>query len=181
MSCPACKHPITSLKTVPQLQRDLDKLLALRVKIYEKALVVKNKQEIDMGPVTKEGGRFYNCEEKYLLSKCSFYECWECKKPFFGGLVDCERELNIEATTKREDLLCKTCISKRIGVGQCLCKTHGHQYITWKCHLCCSEALFRCGMAYYCNRCHDGPDHKIRDCGGVDCPLGVSHPPASKD
>jgi len=33
-----------------------------------------------------------------------------------------------------------------------------------------------------CKPCHDlWPYEKVKDCGGINCPLGVAHPPASKD
>ena len=54
-------------------------------------------------------------------SKCAFYECHECKRPFFGGLADCERDLNMAETTKKEDLICKKCAIKHIGGGQFNC------------------------------------------------------------
>jgi len=53
---------------------------------------------------------------------------------------------------------------------------------------CCSVALFHCfGTTYFCNACHDEycrPPYnvvKLKDCGGVNCPLGVPHPPANSD
>ena len=46
-------------------------------------------------------------------------------------------------------------------------------------------ALFHCfGTTYFCKRCHDERwdlKNKTEDCGGVNCPLGVHHPPANKD
>lgn len=113
-------------------------------------------------------------------SKCAFYECFECKEPFFGGVVDCERDLNLAETTKREDLVCKACTLKKFGSGQGTCKLHGDFFITWKCCKCCSEALFKCGPMYFCDDCHEGGEGE-GDCGGVDCPLGVPHPPASNN
>ena len=114
--------------------------------------------------------------------KIAFYECHECQRPFFGGLADCERDLNMAETTKKEDMVCKRCIVKRVGGGQYNCKKHGHKYIAWKCSLCCSEALFRCGPTYFCDDCHHGNDDELTDCeGGPDCPLGVPHPPASRN
>ena len=48
-------------------------------------------------------------EDEYVMAKSAFYQCNECKKPFFGGLVDCERDLNLAEKVKKEDLKCKTC------------------------------------------------------------------------
>ena len=79
-------------------------------------------------------------------------------------------------------MICKACSIKQIGGGQFNCDKHGHKFITWKCHLCCSESLFRCGNRYLCQACHDDFGRcLVKDCGGVDCPLGIPHPPASKD
>ena len=97
-------------------------------------------------------------------------------------MIDCERDLSEEmANRRKEDLVCKKCTIKQIGGGQYDCKIHGHQHITWKCHKCCREATYYCGgMSYLCDKHHDvgGP---LEDCGGVDCPLGVPHPPANHD
>ena len=82
-------------------------------------------------------------------------------------------------TTKKEDLICKACAVKEIGGGQYNCPIHGHKYITWKCHKCCREALYLCGTAYFCEYHHDQVGEPSYDCGGVDCPLGVKHPPIS--
>lgn len=51
------------------------------------------------------------------MAKGAFYECYDCKKPFFGGEADCERDLNLAETTKKEDLKCKTCVMKNIKGG----------------------------------------------------------------
>ena len=134
-----------------------------------------------MAPVGKFQGRFFGQVEAYLLAKCAFYSCSKCAKPFYGGLIDCERELRLEMTTKKEDLLCKGCVAKTIDVGNCVCKEHGHKFITWKCCFCCKEALFRCGMTYFCDDCHRDGGKGGKDCDGINCPLGVPHPPASKD
>lgn len=180
LSCPTCKKPISSLRNVPQLKEPLRKLFELKSEIVQKAQKVKLKTDLDMAPVSQTQGRYYGREVDYLLAKCAFYECWQCKKPFYGGLIDCERELRLETTTTKEDLLCKGCVSKKIDAGSCYCQKHGHKHITWKCCFCCSEALFRCGMTYFCDPCHSRGG-VINDCGGVDCPLGVTHPPASRE
>ena len=141
MACPACKHPITDLSSWPQLQPELKKLLDLKKKVGEMTKKAVENELVDAVDADK---------------KCAFYECHECKKPFFGGQADCERDLNMAETTKKEDLICKKCAIKQIGGGQFNCPQHGHKYIAWKCSLCCSEALFRCGPTYYCDDCHSG-------------------------
>ena len=112
------------------------------------------KGKIDGKPLKDENSRWYQDIEGYLNAKAAFYQCHECKEPFFGGQVDCERDLRLAERVKKEELLCRKCTVKQIGGGEYTCKVHGHKYITWKCNFCCSEALYRCGSTYYCDRCH---------------------------
>ena len=55
----------------------------------------------------------------YALKRTAFYQCYDCKEPYFGGLVDCMREAqNAEqAETKKEDLKCQKCLLKDLGAG----------------------------------------------------------------
>jgi len=87
--------------------------------------------------------------------------------------------------TLPEDLLCKDCVLEQLGAGKDVCEKHGKAQIDWKCMYCCDVAVYHCfGTHYMCNRCHtgyggNGPEP--RDCHGVNCPLGIAHPPASKN
>ena len=117
---------------------------------------------------------------KFVMANAAFYQCHDCKIPFFGGQADCERDLDMAENTKKEDIKCKACNIKTIGGGVHNCPEHGHEHITWKCIYCCSEALFLCGITYLCKDHHDGLKKKIPEkCKGVNCPLGVPHPPNS--
>ena len=87
--------------------------------------------------------------------------------------------------TQKEDLLCQDCLLKTIGAGQTKCEKHGTAQIDWKCQFCCSVALFCCfGTHYMCESCHDNYDEEnmpLHDCNGIDCPLGIPHPPPHQD
>ena len=94
----------------------------------------------------------------------------------------------MEETATKEDLVCKDCHLEEFGAGNAQCSTHGTKHIDWKCIYCCNVAVYFCyGTHYFCQRCHDEyvtppKNHvEVRDCGGVDCPLGVPHPPANAD
>ena len=112
------------------------------------------------------------------MNKCTFYECNKCKQPYFGGIADCERNEMIEQNTKKEDLICYTCMrSKTVGdiYGQTWCQKHGDKFITWKCNRCCREALYHCGGTnYFCEFCHDGIDRPLNR------KPGAPEPPALK-
>ena len=98
-------------------------------------------------------------------------------------MIDCQQQLGLEESTSKDSLVCKDCQLKAYGAGTSHCETHGKAQIDWKCNFCCSVALFHCfGTTYFCKRCHDerwDTKKKTEDCGGVNCPLGMPHPPAS--
>ena len=54
------------------------------------------------------------------MHKCTFYECFKCKKPYFGGLIDCQQDMAMnegDEANKPENLLCQECLLKEIGAG----------------------------------------------------------------
>ena len=121
---------------------------------------------------------------------CTFYNCFDCKQPYFGGMQDCEQAMAAEDKTRAEDLLCKPCAWKALGLGQNMCVEHGNEFIDFKCMYCCSIGLFVCckGRYYFCTPCHNdimnGGKHKAKSkcTGGKDCPLGIpEHPQADDD
>ena len=150
--------------------------------------VAKN-QGVDKDERLSTAGDFYFGKPLALaLHSCSFYQCFECSKPYFGGMIDCQAELGVEEKATKEDLRCKACVAKAYGAGVDQCDKHGTDEIDWKCMYCCSVALWHCfGTTYFCNRCHDEfcqPPYnhvKVRDCHGVECPLGVPHPVGGED
>jgi len=138
--------------------------------------------------LNNENDAFFGKHQEYANQKCSFYQCNDCKKPYFGGMIDCEQEAaNAEQrTTQKEDLMCQDCLIKEIGAGTTECDKHGKEQIDWKCMYCCSTALFCCfGTHYMCEPCHDEYNRSmnppLKDCHGKNCPLGIAHPPPSKD
>ena len=148
------------------------------------ALEVAENQGLNHSERLVTAGDPYEGDLKGLaLHSCAFYECYECKKPYFGGMIDCQQQLGLEESTQKDSLVCKDCQLKAYGAGTSHCETHGKAQIDWKCNFCCSVALFHCfGTTYFCKRCHDERwdiKKKTEDCGGVNCPLGMPHPPAS--
>ena len=143
------------------------------------ALKEAKREGIDKeGRVMTEGDHYYNKPLEFAMHTCAFYECNSCKKPYYGGLIDCEEEMAQADEMKKENLLCLKCQKQAYSFGTTSCAKHGDEFITWKCMWCCSEALFRCcgNNYYFCEECHD-VGKKWEDCKGVNCPLGVPHPP----
>ena len=67
--------------------------MALDVKkqVEELAIKVGENQGILQEERLKDpNDHYFEKPLEFALHKCAFYECYSCKKPFFGGLIDCE-------------------------------------------------------------------------------------------
>jgi len=54
------------------------------------------------------------------MFKLSYYECYKCKVPYFGGMKDCEmnqEEAKNNGDYKKEDLVCAACSAVAVGGG----------------------------------------------------------------
>lgn len=109
------------------------------------------------------------------MFKCSYYMCFKCKAPYFGGLKDCDAGQQERQEHKPEELQCAKCSSVGIGAGVKDCKKHGTEYIDFKCKFCCSIALWFCwGNTHFCDPCHRvAGRNKVKPCKGPGkCDLG---------
>lgn len=93
--------------------------------------------------ITKIGDPYYNKPLEYALAIYSYYMCFKCKMPYFGGLKSCEnmqQEMKGNENFKPEELVCAKCSS--VGGGEQIenCLKHGTDYIEYKCRFCCSIA-----------------------------------------
>jgi hypothetical protein len=69
----------------------------------------------------------------------SYYPCFKCKKPYFGGKKACEGG-NEAQDFKAEDLVCPKCAAVGSGAGIKNCNKHGLDFIEFKCKFCCNIA-----------------------------------------
>ena len=186
MSCPQCNQQIEPRGVSKPIGQYLYPLMALKKRVESEALINAEKQGLlNNERLFNKDDVYYKQPQAYANDHCSFYECHGCKKPYFGGLVDCEMQMANEEQKdrKKEDFMCQDCLCKEIGVGTLRCDKHGTDQIDWKCQYCCSTALFHCGgNMYMCLPCHDEYVNNsgrmtLKPCKGVkDCPLGISHP-----
>ena len=189
MSCPQCNTEIDIKGVSRPIAAELGPLRGLKQKVEKEALINAEKQGILKDErLSNKDDVYYNQPQEFANARCSFYECFECKKPYFGGLVDCEilMAAQEQEEQKKENLMCQDCLLKEIGAGQTTCDKHGTEQIDWKCQFCCSTALFCCfGTHYFCEPCHDEYNRTMRpplkDCGGINCPLGIAHPAPNAD
>jgi hypothetical protein len=136
---------------------------------------------------------YYNKPLDYAIKIYSYYECFKCKSPYFGGLKDCMRGLEDEKNDgwKPEELVCAKCSDQGGGINEC--KTHGKDFIEFKCRFCCSVSQWFCwGNTHFCEPCHKKQCNgtylnklskdKLPQCPGKEnCPLGVEHPPTGDE
>ena len=138
----------------------------------------------------KEGGDYYGKPlEKFVMDRMSYYMCFKCKEPYFGGMKDCgqggQPQQEGGGEFAKEDLVCGKCAALSMG-GVSKCDTHGTDFIEFKCRFCCSISQWFCfGNTHFCEPCHNKrPDiHKdrIKKCEGFskdpNCGLKADHPP----
>lgn len=128
------------------------------------------------------GSRYYKNELQFALDSFAFYNCFKCKKPYFGGKRDCE---NAEEGRAADELVCFDCCDY-VGSSHCKEATH-REFHAWKCRFCCMPAVWFCwGTTHFCERCHSHkpyekptlPRESFPQCKGpATCPLKVAHPP----
>lgn len=177
-TCPSCKTEIKA-DHHPEIKALLDQADKLEVDIKKKALERAKHEGLHKDPrLKKKDDPYYNDLEKYAMARLSYYTCYECKKPYFGGLKDCGNLLEAEANFKEEELVCGKCSAKNLD-GKVTCPKHKEDYIEFKCRYCCSLSQWFCfGTTHFCDPCHRvAGNNKIKKCPGKGkCGLTVPHP-----
>ena len=122
------------------------------------------------------------------MRKFSFFKCFKCKSPYFGGLRDCRQNDDPDRPFKKEELVCGKC-TNIVALGKPVCKEHGKEFIEYKCRFCCSVASWYCwGTTHFCDECHikqnngiyvlNKKESELPQCKNKeDCPLKLVHPP----
>lgn len=190
LDCPSCKQEIMIDYRVPILTAKLIEQFKLKALVLELSLQMAKEEGLDKsGRVVTEGDIYFGKLAEFAMHNCTFFECYGCNEPYYGGMQDCMQAMQAENSLKKEQLLCRVCLVKELGLGKQMCDKHGNEFVDWKCMYCCSIALFICtgGTGNYCTPCHNdamaGKLNPKTECtGGKDCPLGVpKHPKAGRD
>lgn len=189
LSCLMCKKQMRHKSAnelfapIDALYEKVKDLVLNRLKLENRMNESKDMSDIDYGM------KLYSC-----------FICFQCKRPYYGGLNDCGGALEDHINPKER--LCSTC-----GVPQDFetkCEAHGEEYIQWKCRFCCSLATFFCfGTTHFCESCHCNA-HKLAEMdkaklvqcpcksdlethnpkaviGKSVCPLEINHPPSGEE
>ena len=172
LECPLCKKPMRH----PALQAELAPLMEIRRETEKRA--VKRLHELGMDKsdeVTKPGKPYYKNPVGYAMHRFSYFLCYKCHQPYYGGERVCEGDQVREYDPK--ELLCSGCCEFS---AQATCPIHGNDYIEWKCRFCCNVAVYFCwGTTHFCEMCHRKAGQMART--PVDqlppCTCGLKHPP----
>jgi hypothetical protein len=79
------------LESHPKLHIMLEEYIKLEELIQVKALERAKIEGIDKHEKFKDPKyAYYNDLVGYAMYKCSYYMCFKCKVPYFGGLIDCD-------------------------------------------------------------------------------------------
>ena len=87
LDCPSCKQEIMIDYRVPILTDVLIENLKLKMEVMTSAVRMAIEEGYDKeGRVVTEGDIYYGKLAEFALHNCTFYDCFMCHKPFFGGM-----------------------------------------------------------------------------------------------
>eukprot|EP00347_Sterkiella_histriomuscorum_P002581 403367593 len=179
LECPSCKTHIKASNN-KEIEKELKEPRKMYDIVLAKALERANAEGIDKDERLKNpGDQYFNDLKSYVLQRLSFYQCFECQQPYYGGRRECGQNEEQQNEFKKEDLVCGSCTSKKMGLGKGECLKHGNDYIEFKCRYCCKVALWFCfGTTHFCESCHQRASNPVvTQCLGMgECPLGIGHP-----
>jgi len=144
-SCPLCNKAIMH----PNIIDKLKPIRIMQAKVIELGRNAFVREDRKDDPEFQEGGEFHGKLVEFIDHNYAFYQCWECKEPYYGGSKEC-REAGHEIN--REDLLCPKCQNIEHISN---CDVHGTDYLVFKCRYCCTVSVWCCwGTTHFCAGCH---------------------------
>eukprot|EP01083_Nonionella_stella_P307053 1077748_1 len=194
-------HEICHIITQYFVIKDVtQKYVDLKNKVQQMALVIGHSQDLHNDKrILSKHSSYFNDFSKFVMDWFSFYLCFKCKNPYYGGRRGHRNSYYGEETDDLDDerrlLLCGSCMASdpicskySDGAAKLNCEYHGTDYLAFKCVFCCSIATwFLWGTTPFCDSCYfrqmsgvyinRKPLNELAQCPGVDkCSLGL-HPP----
>eukprot|EP00727_Mastigamoeba_balamuthi_P001102 m51a1_g1099 putative e3 ubiquitin-protein ligase (471) ;mRNA; f:97129-107985 len=170
LDCPVCKRVMEHEALAPVMKPFVE----LRKQVESKALARLKSLGLWNSPEVS-GNRL-----AYAMHRFSYFPCFKCKKPYYGGERVCEGG-GVEEF-KKEELLCSNCVP---FAAQAVCPKHGTDFIEWKCRFCCNVSVWFCwGTTHFCNECHKNPAETMRkqQMGLLPkCTCSIKHPPNGQE
>ena len=113
LDCPACKKEIQLKYEVSLLGDELKTQSKAKAEVQNLARKTAVQEGLHRArPVLEQGSSFYGKPVEYAMYQCNFYKCFHCKKPYFGGMRNCEEEAMAQGNDiglTKEDLDCGVC------------------------------------------------------------------------
>jgi hypothetical protein len=190
--CPQCNSWV-DCPTVPELQEIIIENKSLYDNICKMAVERLKFEGLSKDPkLTDPNSRWYKNELAYALMRISYYMCYQCKCPYFAGLRECGDGPNVNNNNPNreydpKDLVCGKHANLAGVAGISDCKTHGKEFIEYKCKFCCNISSWFCwGSTHFCEDCHAKQckgdyvskytKDKLPKCDSSKCPLKIKHP-----
>jgi E3 ubiquitin-protein ligase MYCBP2 len=193
IKCTACKNFLVSTNN-PDLQEKINTEMEVYKLISSMSMERLKSDKLDKDKrLTDPNSDWFGKELEFALTKINYYNCYLCKKPYFAGLKECGGNPNDDNDPDKQfdpsSLICGNHnILENSILGQTECKTHGKDYIDYKCKFCCKIANWFCwGSTHFCEDCHSRQckgdyvskytKEQLPKCGGASsCPLKINHP-----
>ncbi len=197
-NCPSCNKWFTC-KEIPELQKMVDENILLYNKVKDMALKRLVQEHLDKDTrLTDRRSQWYGKKAEFAMKRLSFYQCYICKNPYFAGRRECgDNPGNLDENNQLKDydpkhLICGKHANLFDVKGVSNCKTHGKEYIEYKCKFCCRIASWFCwGDTHFCEDCHKRqcagdyvskiPKNKLPICNPNTCEVGGNHPPNGEE
>ena len=97
---PSCKTNI-QIKHHPQLLKVLEEGNELEQRVKNKAVERAKADGLDKDPrLSDPEDVYFGKFEEYILDKMSFFQCFDCKLPYFGGMRECGDNAGAEGDYK---------------------------------------------------------------------------------
>ncbi len=190
--CPQCNNWVECV-SVPEISNMIKENRLLYEDICKKAVERLKFEGLEKDPkLTDPLSKWYKNELPYALNRISYYMCFECGKPYFAGLRECGdgpgvNNNNPDRAYNPKDLICGAHVNNSGVAGATECKTHGKEFIEYKCRFCCNIASWFCwGATHFCEDCHSRqckgdyvskiPKDKLPKCNPSKCPVKMKHP-----
>lgn len=149
LGCPLCKRLMES----PVLAALQKPHLALRGMVRRAAYAKLKQEDLEAHErILDPSSRFFKKPKEFAMDHYMFYQCFQCRVPYFAGAAACG--VGNEDEVVRQDLLCSKCQKVESMVS---CKEHGDAFLIFKCRFCCAFSAFYCfGKTHFCQACHSG-------------------------
>jgi uncharacterized C2H2 Zn-finger protein len=127
LNCPVCN---TQKIDHVELRGVLKPLLKLHKEIETMCMKrLKHEGRDKCDDIIKENGKFYKNPLGYAMHNFAYYMCYECKKPYFGGMRRCDMNLGDgNENFNEKELICGSCCAKKFKNTKS-CAKHDTQFM----------------------------------------------------